>query len=93
METHFKVIRMQRNDTCKAGAQDRQLFTTAQQWLQIGILADLLFLLRFAWICYSAQICYSCNSCQVVKHKGGWFVDQRQNHLQIFLKIENISGL
>ena len=51
----------------------------------------------------SAQICLDllfrtksvipCNSCQVVKHKGGWFVDQRQNHLQIFLKIENISGL
>ena len=34
-----------------ACVQDRQLF--ARQWLQIGILADLLFLLRFAWICYS----------------------------------------
>ena len=34
-----------------ACVQDRQLFV--RQWLQIGILADLLFLLRFAWICYS----------------------------------------
>ena len=40
------------NDTCLgACVQDWQLF--ARQWLQIGILADLLFLLRFAWICYS----------------------------------------
>ena len=45
---------------CKAAAQDRQLFTTAQQWEQIGILGrfvispeDLLFLPRFAQICYS----------------------------------------
>ena len=43
-------------------AQDRQLFTTAQQWVQIGILGrfvisagDLLFLPRFAQICYSCQ--------------------------------------
>ena len=45
---------------CKAAAQDRQLFTTAQQWEQIRILGrfvispeDLLFLPRFAQICYS----------------------------------------
>ena len=48
--------------------------------------SKLLFLPRFARICYSCPnllfpLPVHTSWCQVVKYKGGWFVDQRQDHL------------
>ena len=85
---------------CKAAAQDRQLFTTAQQWEQIGILGrfvispeDLLFLPRFV---IPGKIC--CSHSQLVSSgfntKVAACPDQRQqNHLHNYWNFSTSSVL